>query len=269
VKSKAKLAFTLIELVVVIAIIAVLTGMLLPALSKAKQNAQMVKCLNNLHQIGVGIMLYLADYQDTFPPSQRSQFDFTVVPDSPADWVFGNYLGGKDPSPAFALGTPPATNRFLNPYVFSPETWHCPADRGLDFFKCQPSDFATLGDSYRFNSHLHGYYYQTAGVAEDPRYNLGLKKESWAPEPGRFILMHEPAPYPWADSDNAGAAIRIGQWHGSSHPGKMFDENAIQADPDLLLGPVAFVDGHTQRCDFSGTMKANPKQGLEPSKNYM
>src|SRR5207249_3531614 len=64
--SNPERAFTLIELMVVIAIIAVLAALLLPALGKAKQQAYKVKCLSNLHQIGIGMKLYVDDNSETF-----------------------------------------------------------------------------------------------------------------------------------------------------------------------------------------------------------
>ncbi|MBN9503741.1 MAG: hypothetical protein BGO01_12245 [Armatimonadetes bacterium 55-13] len=70
-----KKAFTLIELLVVIAIIAILAAILFPVFAQAKEAAKKTQCLSNLKQIGTGMAMYLADYDDTLP--RQAYWDYT------------------------------------------------------------------------------------------------------------------------------------------------------------------------------------------------
>jgi len=59
--------FTLIELLVVIAIIAILAAILFPVFARAREKARQTSCLSNVKQLGLGIMMYCQDYDETYP----------------------------------------------------------------------------------------------------------------------------------------------------------------------------------------------------------
>lgn len=97
--------FTLIELLVVIAIIAILASILFPVFGRARENARRASCLSNMKQMGLGIMQYTQDYDETYPQAYWYPNDSSSA---------GGY--------AHWSGT-------IQPYVKSNQLFVCPSDK--------------------------------------------------------------------------------------------------------------------------------------------
>jgi prepilin-type processing-associated H-X9-DG protein len=102
----------------VLAIIAILAALLLPALSKAKEKARRVYCMNNGHQLMLAAHAYADDFSDWLPPNAWG--------DS-IGWVRADLFTPSVSDISYLIDPKYAK---LGPYVRSAATWKCPSDRG-------------------------------------------------------------------------------------------------------------------------------------------
>ena len=122
-------AFTLVELLVVVAVIGILASLLLPVLGQAKQRAHGAVCLNNLKQLTTAWTMYHLDNDDWLVPN-NPHGAYDVEGNNLPSWSLG----------IMAYGDPDGTNEAkilsertgsLQPYISAIRTFKCPGDRSV------------------------------------------------------------------------------------------------------------------------------------------
>jgi len=181
VKTSRRSAFTLVELLVVIGIIALLIGILLPSLQKVREMANTTKCASNLRSCGQGIMLYISSNHGNIPAS--------------VTFAGAKYAGGQQYGPGgtqtkpdiFGQGYISWTSQiFSKPYDINDPAFA--SQSGWDIFTCPSLDGGGVPPASTFAANLDGLTNEVPGAldAQAPRLAYMLN-EALAPR-GRLGL---------------------------------------------------------------------------------
>jgi general secretion pathway protein G len=213
--------FTLVELLVVVAIIVILAGILYPVFAAARRAAYNATCLSNLKQIGLAVQMYAQDYDEAFPTACCQ-----------ADRVVGKAQTNY-PVPT------PYLWEVVNPYVKNPSVWRCPGDTGftvgnvIDF---TPSTYEKTGSSFTYNTDL--VWLHTGDKVQDPWERVG----QWAPMTiGSIQKPHE----------TFVAAEPAGHWHNSIKAPPAAQRNASNDTRNTYRQNMVCVDGHAKSFTLS------------------
>jgi prepilin-type processing-associated H-X9-DG protein len=155
-KKKREDGFTIVELLVVLATVAVLAVMLLPAIAGTKPSSQAYQCLENQRQLTLAWEMYAQDNSDVLPPNDYPYLTAYAIMSTTAkaqhkNWVVGTMAQALDArdSPA-NIGNSELLdpNTLLSPYITNRPVYHCPADNYVDPY----AGYAVHVRSYSMNS---------------------------------------------------------------------------------------------------------------------